>query len=68
MKIGLFPGRSLRNGTEKYDDYDVKASFDYRGEIVDEEVVGHIQLVENALWQDMPLEIEVNGFTYKIQH
>jgi len=51
------------------DDYDVNASFvDKEDELLDEQNIGSVQLKANATWQDMPIELEINGHTYKIEN
>lgn len=34
-------------------------------EITDQ--IGEVELSANATWQDMPKELEINGFTYKLE-
>lgn len=45
------------------DDYDVYASW----EADENEFVGCIELVEEATFLDMPKELEINGFTYRLE-
>lgn len=52
---------------ENYEDYEVYATF-FKGEdITDCEFIGSVELPENATFNQMPKELEVNGFTYKIE-
>ena len=54
--------------SEKFnDDYTVYATFIEDGETIDSEEIGEVQLVEKATFKDMPQELEINGFVYKIE-
>ena len=45
------------------EDYDVYAQY----EDGSNPCIGYVELPEDAAWQDMPPEIEINGFTYKLE-
>jgi len=45
-----------------YDDYTVFETSEFG-----QESIGEVQLFENAEFKDMPKELEINGFTYKLE-
>ncbi len=45
------------------DNYDVQGIF----EDLYEETIGEVELPEDAEFSDMPMEIEINGYTYHIE-
>ena len=47
-------------------DYDVNALWVVRDD-TEEEFIGTVCLVDDATWQEMPDELEINGFTYRIE-
>lgn len=54
------------------EDYDVQATWIIPPEMgpgseTVEETIGSVTLAEDATWQEMPDELEINGFTYLIE-
>lgn len=57
------PAQEPRSGT----DYGVRASWvDDEGNS-HEEHIGYVYLAEDSSFQEMPTELEINGFTYKLE-
>lgn len=55
-----------RDGSEKYADYAVNATFlAEESEILDEQFVGFIQLIEEPFGPKMPLALTINEVTYQ---
>lgn len=56
---GIFPLLNfLKKNSVKTEEYDIK----YR-----EEVIGSIELKATASWQDMPEELLINGYKYRLE-
>jgi len=51
-----------------YDDYTVFGTwFVEKEEFTRQESIGEVMLPEEATAEDMPKELEINGFTYKLE-
>ncbi len=66
-QIDMAGSPAHERGTEDYDVQGLWSEEEHGIGYTNEETIGSVTLAENASWQDMPEELEINGFTYKIE-